>query len=117
MNVIHMKKPGVYKRPARALEPGKPFRMRDPKTYEWSTFIPVRIIPNTTLGICSQCALCGNNGEACNARWENKPWEDGFMFITFIGLCERHIKGFPFMKMYQNGVMVFKRADDLLEDL
>lgn len=117
MNVIHMKKPGVYKRPARALEPGKPFRMRDPKTYEWSTFIPVRIIPNTTMGICSQCAFCIDNCGYCNIVWEPKPTEDNSMFIHFTGLCTKYIKGVSFMNMYKNGAVVFKRVDDLLEEL
>ena len=116
MNVIHMKKPGVYKRPSRALEPGKPFRMRDPKTYEWATFIPVRVIPTT--GVCSQCAFCLNNGYSCDIRWEPKFREDDPMFIQFVGLCTRYIKGVSYMRIINPYcLVVFKRADDLLEDL
>ena len=114
MNIIHMKKPGVYKNPARALEPGKPFRMRDPKTYEWDVFIPV--IVTHTIGACSQCAFCMNYG-ACNVRWEYKPRENNPLFVGLVGICTQHIKGFSFMRSTFNGSVVFKRADDLLEDL
>lgn len=115
MNVIHMKKPGVYKRPAQALEPGKAFRMRDPKTYEWATFMPVFVTP--TIGVCSQCAFCRSDGYDCNIIWEPKHTEDNPMFIQFVGLCIQHIKGHSFTKRTSTGLVVFKNIDDVLENL
>lgn len=115
MNVIHMKKPGVYKRPAQALEPGKPFRMRDPKTCEWATFMPVLVPP--AIGMCSKCAFCTHNGDVCTVRWDPKPMEDNSLFIQFAGLCIQHIKGYSFMKRYSAGSVVFKNIDDIMENL
>lgn len=115
MNVVHMKKPGVYKRPTQALEPGKPFRMRDPKTCKWDTFIPVFVKP--IIGACSQCAFCTHNGVGCTVRWEPKPMEGNTMPIQFVGLCIQHVKGQSFMKPNSNGLVVFKNIDDVLEGL